>query len=202
MKRFICIVLLLVTAISVTACAENKGVEIPDGMKLIGENNKLFYMFVPSSWMERAGDVPTAYVSSSDTTNVMAVTYMLPADYDAAKEQAEESADEQVNGDTARAAYIDRFFESFSADAEKNYGDNFKLIGEPSDAQRLGGLYSKQYVFEQTTGGVVYRHRMAVTYCQGLGGGLIVYVIYTAKAENYDLYAKNVDDIIREFRFR
>ncbi len=194
MKKVVCVLLLLAISVMAVSCGGAE-VEVPDGMKIASGENELYYLFVPNSWSIRESSPPVAFISATDMSNVTVVSYVLETDVETSAETTSEGdAAEIVN---PRAPYIDAFWNEFYADANTTLRA-FDTVGEPIDTQQLGGLYAKQYVYTHKTGDVEYKHRMAVTYY----GEMIIYLLYSSTAENYDAHAADVDQIIKEFMFK
>ncbi len=195
MKKFVCVLLLLAIAVMTVSCG-GSAVEVPEGMKIASGENELYYLFVPNAWSIRESSPPVAFISATDMSNVTVVAYVLETDV-AATTTAADSSSESAEVVNPRAPYIDAFWKEFCEDANTTL-IAFDTVGEPIDTQPLGGLYAKQYVYTHNTGGVEYKHRMAVTYY----GEMIIYLLYSSTAENYDSHAADVDQIIKEFMFK
>ncbi len=191
MKKFVCVMLLLAMCLLVVSCGGTE-VKVPDGMKVASGENELYYLFVPNAWSIRESSPPVAFISATDMSNVTVVAYVLETEVETGA-SAETNA-EDVN---PRAPYIDAFWNEFCDDANKTL-IAFQQVGETIDTQQLGEQYAKQYVYTHTTGGIEYKHRMAVTYY----GEMIIYLLYSSTAENYDSHAADVDQIIKEFKFK
>ncbi len=187
MKKIVCILLLLVICAMTVSCASSE-VEVPDGMKLASGSGELYYLFVPNAWTVKEGSPASAFVSASDMSNVSVVAYVLE------NEVKTENTDEAQN---PRAPYIDAFWAEFCDDASTTLVE-FDVSEEIIDTQTLGGYYAKQFVYTHKAGGVAYKHRIAVTYY----GEMIIYLIYSSTAENYDSHAADVDSIVKEFKFK
>ncbi len=190
MKKIVSVLLLLAICVLTVSCGGTE-VEVPDGMKLASGENELYYLFVPNAWSIRESSPPIAFISATDMSNVTVVAYVLETEVETA------TADESAEVVNPRAPYIDAFWNEFCADANTTL-IAFQQVGDTVDTQQLGEQYAKQYVYTHTTGGVEYKHRMAVTYY----GEMIVYVLYSSTAEYYDSHAADVDQIIKEFKFK
>ena len=202
MKKIICIFVLLVMCFSIVSCGQSE-VEIPDGMKQASEANDLFYLFIPASWTySRGHNMPYAYVSESDTSNVSVVLYMLneaeitTADTTAAETTEATSDAESSKVENPREPYIDQFWTEFTENAVLSYGESFNLI-EKSEAV-LDRLYAKQFIYSESTGGKEYKH-LAVVTCYG---GMIVCFTYTSTVDNYEAHLNEVNLMIKEFKFK
>ncbi|MBR2478878.1 MAG: hypothetical protein IKB47_00550 [Clostridia bacterium] len=189
MKKIVCILLLLVICVMTVSCSGSE-VKVPDGMKLASGSGELYYLFVPNAWTVKEGSSASAFVSASDMSNVSVVAYVL-------QNEVETEGGDEAAAQNPRAPYIDAFWSEFCADAGKTL-IAFDVSDEVIDTQTLGGFYAKQFVYTHTTGGVEYKHRMAVTYY----GEMIIYLLYSSTAENYDSHAADVDNIIKEFQFK
>ncbi len=206
MKRIVSILLLMIICVMAVSCSEAE-VKIPDGMKLASGEGALYYFFVPNAWTVKDGNPPTAFISATDMSNVSVIAYVLEAPNADETTVADTTSAETTAADTTsvdttveenpRAPFINAFWNEFCADAKTTLNE-FTVVGDIIDTQQLGGFYAKQYVYTHKTGGVEYKHRMAVTYY----GEMIIYVIYSSTAENYDSHAADVDKIIKEFQFK
>ncbi len=195
MKKVVCVMLLLAICLLTVSCGGSE-VEVPAGMKIASGDSELYYLFVPNAWSIRESSPPVAFISATDMSNVTVVAYVLETEVESttAGTAAEGDEAEVVN---PRAPYIDAFWKEFCDDANTTLRA-FQQVGEPIDTQQLGGQYAKQYVYTHKTGDVDYKHRMAVTYY----GEMIIYLLYSSTAENYDSHAADVDNIIKEFLFK
>ncbi len=190
MKKVVSVLLLLAICVLTVSCGGAE-VSVPDGMKIASGENELYYLFVPNAWSIRESSPPVAFVSATDMSNVTVVAYVLETDVEAG---TTDGSAEVVN---PRAPYIDAFWNEFCADANETL-IAFQQVGEPIDTQQLGEQYAKQYVYTHKAGGVEYKHRMAVTYY----GEMIIYLIYSSTSEHYDSHAADVDQMIKEFKFK
>lgn len=196
MKRLVCVCLLLAVCIGAVSCGNAK-VDVPSGMKLASEESDSFYLFVPTAWsFKRAYDMPYAYYSASDASNITVMQYIIPAenDTDTATGTATETAAE-TEKQNPRAPYIDKYWEGFLKEADVSLSA-FAVLETTETA--LNDYYAKQYVYTQKTAGVEYKHRQIVTY----DGSMIFCLTYSAKAENYDSHTEDVDKIFTEFKFK
>lgn len=184
MKKFICFVLIAMICLVAVGCGND--IEIPDGMKLASGDEELYYFFVPSSWeVKRGYDMPYAYYSAGDPSNVN-VTVYYPEDLKV--ETTTESATDP------RKPYIDAYWTIFTEET-KNLNE-FTLV-ETKDA-KLGGVYAEEFIYTEKTGGTVYRHRAAITY----HGGLIFSLTYTSTEANFDIHQGDVNSIFKEFKLK
>ena len=182
MKKFICLALVALICLVAVGCGSD--VEIPDGMKLASGDDEIYYFFVPSSWeVKRGYDMPYAYYSATEPSNVN-VTIYYPDETSVSTDGAEDP----------RAPYIYAYWEKFSKEAAEL--KEYTLV--ETKTSKLGGVFAKEYIYTEKTGGTVYRHRAAVTYY----GELIVSLTYTATEENFDTHLGDVNSIFAEFKFK
>lgn len=204
MKRVICVILLVVICAFAVSCGDSSKVEIPNGMKAAYEESDLFYFFIPSEWTyDRGHDMPYAYFSATDTSNVMIMLYMLddaeittvPDGTTAASDTEAADTTTSETPENPRAAYIDKYWSDFTKEANTTL-QAFELLEQTETT--LNDYYAHSYVYTQKTGGVTYKHRAVVTYY----GDMIVCFTYTATEENYDKHAADVDNMLAEFKFK
>lgn len=197
MKKIICVFVLLIMCFSIVSCGQSE-VKVPDGMKQASESTDLFYLFVPANWTySRGHNMPYAYVSESDTSNVSVVLYMINESEITTSGTTAILPNEETAAQTnPREPYIDHFWSEFDKNAVLSYGESFGLI-EESDAV-LDGLYAKQFVYSEKTGGQTYKHLAVVTYY----GGMIVCFTYTSTEKNYDSHLSEVNLMLKEFKFK
>lgn len=197
MKKIICAFVILVMCFSIVSCGEAE-VEVPNGMKLASESNDLFYLFIPANWTySRGHNMPYAYVSESDTSNISVVLYMIDESKITSAVTEDTTSSEETSVKTnPREPYIDRFWYEFEENAVLSYGDSFKLIEESETA--LDTLYAKQFTYSEITGGKTYKHLAVVTYY----AEMIVCFTYTSAEDNFDSHLSDVNSMIKEFKFK
>jgi len=186
MKRILSLILLAVICLFAVSCGKDSDVEVPDGMKLISEEDDLFYLFVPTSWKEDRGyGNPYAFVSGNDNSNVNVMFHLL-------------NTTPESNG--TREPYIDAYWAEFENSVKKGFY-SYSLIEDECKDSTLGGgdIFAKQYVYTvKNMGEEEYKCRAVVTYY----GQMICCLTYTSTVQNYDSHTSDVDKIIAEFRFK
>ncbi len=189
MKKIFCFILLAVMCFCAVSCGSSSDVEIPDGMKLVSEDDDLYYMFVPQTWTEDRGyGTPYAYYSGSDTSNVTVMFYLLE----------ETNVEKDENAVNPREPYIKAYWAEFEADV-KNGFLAYDLIDEECKDCTIDGVYAKQYVYTvKTASEEEYKCRAVATYY----GQMVFCITYTAEISKYDSHTADVDKIITEFKFK
>ena len=190
MKRIISILLLAVICVFAVSCGDNSDVKVPDGMKLISEDDDLFYLFVPSNWTSNRGyGNPYAYVSGEDTSNVTVMFYVLDTDAVTADPSAE----------NPKEPYIDYYWGTVVESLENGFLSYSLSEDESNSTESLDSIYSKQFVYTvKTKDKTEYKCRSVVTY----HGEMIFCLTYTAESANYDTHTESVNKIISEFKFK
>ena len=187
MKRILCFILLAVICFMAGSCSKKSDdVAIPDGMKLISEEDDLFYFFVPNEWTgDRGYGNPYAFVSGSDNSNVNVMFHLLS---------------EAPETDGTRKPYIEAYWTEFENSVEKGFYSYSLIESECKDTTLGGGdIYAKQYVYTvKNMASEEYKCRAVVTWY----GQMICCLTYTSSVENYDSHAADVDKIIAEFKFK
>lgn len=201
MKKIVCALLLLIICFSATSCGE-ASIEVPNGMKLASEEQDPYYLFIPSGWAyDRGYNMPYAYHSASDTSNVMVMLYQAPVDANDSNSDTEEKVSETLDPTVetnVREPYIRDFWSKFQKDAVDLYGTSYELLEETASA--LGGYYAIQYTYSEKIGTETYKHISVVTF---LGSSnLFVCFTYTAKESNFDKHLSDVNTMIKEFKFK
>ncbi len=147
---------------------------VPEGMKLVTDNDVAYRFFAPESWV--TGDAEAAalvYASESDRSNVTVMGYAAPDAYSVA---------------------------NYWEDTEKYYKDtlrDYTLVGEPTQSE-MGGKRATVYEYTYSLGGVTYKCRQAIC----VYSYLIVVMTYTALPENYDAHMAEVEQMQGALTFR
>ena len=205
MKKIISILLaVMVLAIPMVSCA-NGGAEvaIPEGMVLASGDNSAYYLFIPQNWKAVEG-YSTYGGTAADGSNVVVSTYTaadIGIEETTATTEAEETtaaSDTTEAGEALTGAekYIAEYWAMCKVSFAKELRD-FAIESE-GKATKLDGKAAGKFVYTASFEGVKYKMQMTVAY----SGGLMYIVTYTAKADNYDSHATEVDKILSEFKFK
>ena len=148
---------------------------IPEGMKLVTDNDLAYRFFVPDSWVVGNADAASlVYASESDRSNVTVVGYVPDAEgYSVA---------------------------DYWENTEKYYKDAFTdytLLSEPAES-KMGGKNATVYEYTYSLGGVTYKCRQSIC----VFGYMIVVMTYTALPENYDAHMAEVEQMQENLTFR
>ena len=149
--------------------------DIPDGMKLVTDNDVAYRFFAPESWVvSEAEAAAQVYVSETDRSNVTVVGYVPEEDGYSAADYWE---------------YV-----------EKHYRDSlaeYTPVGEPAES-KMGGKNATVHEYTYSLGGVTYKCRQTVC----VYSYMIVIMTYTALPENYDAHLAEVERMQAELAFR
>ena len=151
---------------------------IPEGMKLVTDNDVAYRFFAPETWV--VGEAEAAalvYASEADRSNVTVVGYVPSV------------------GDTELYGAAD-----YWEDTEKHYKDaltDYALTAEPAEST-MGGKKATVYEYTYSLSGVNYKCRQTVC----VYSYMIVIMTYTALPENYDAHLAEVERMQAELTFR
>lgn len=171
MKKTLALLLCALSLLSLCACGED--VTVPTGMMLASGKIADYYLFVPANWtVNSATGITSAYVSSSDHTNVSMTSYAL--------------SEKEI---TARE-YFDSHREEISA--------VFSEMSEPEFTDtKLDETPALQVVYTAKSAGVSYK--IMQVYC--LRGESVYLFTFTATPEKYEEHLEKIGVILTEFRF-
>ncbi len=148
---------------------------VPDGMKLVSNNDVLYRFFAPESWIAEPGSAASlVYVSEEDRSNVSVIGYVPEAE-------------------TYSVA-------DYWTDMEKHYRatlEGYTLVGEPTES-KIGNRNATVYEYTYSVGGVTYKCRQAVC----VYSYMVVVMTYTALPENYDAHMEDVEAMQAAMTFR
>jgi hypothetical protein len=148
---------------------------IPDGMKLVTDNDVAYRFFVPNEWV--IGDAEAAalvYASESDRSNVTVMGYVPDTD----------------------GYSVADYWENTEKQYKSTLAD-YALTAEPRE-ETMGGRKATVYEYSYSLGGVTYRCRQAVC----VYSYMIVIMTYTALPENYDAHLDDVAAMQGALTFR
>ncbi len=148
---------------------------VPEGMKLVTNNDVAYRFFAPESWV--VGDAEAAslvYASDTDRSNVTVLSYNPDADGYGVADYWE---------------YVEKHYKDTLAD--------YTPASEPV-AGKMGGKNATVYEYTYSMGGVTYKCRQAVC----VYSYMIVVMTYTALPENYDTHLPEVEQMQEKLTFR
>ena len=154
-------------------------VDVPEGMKLVSDNEVGYRFFAPESWIRDTRNGQNfVYVSEEDRSNVSMFSYDIGED----------------------ATYtVDTYWETCKEQYENTLGD-FVLVSESEITLKNGDngeKTAKVYEYTYTLGGVSYKARQMVVLV-----GMIYTMTYTALPEQYDLHISEVEAMEQALYFR
>ncbi len=150
---------------------------VPEGMKLVSDNDAFFRFFAPSDWLTVPGSATyQVYASEEDRSNVSVLGY-IP----------------NTNSTTYDNA-------AYWAEVEKEYQSVLKdyTLLSTTTGEKMGDLNATVYEYTYTVGGVSYRARQVVC----VYSLMIVTMTYTALPENYDRHIEDVKAMQSAIIFR
>lgn len=148
---------------------------IPEGMKLVSDNDVPYRFFAPDDWAVDGGSAAcTVYVSEEDRSNVSVIGYVPEVDKYSVADYWE-------------------MCEKYYKDAL----DDYTLTAEPVEAT-MGGRKATVYEYTYSLGGVDYKTRQAIC----AYSDMIVVMTYTALPENYDAHLADVEAMQGALTFR
>lgn len=147
----------------------------PEGMKLASTEKVPYRFYVPEVWkINDRTESAAAYYSDSDSSNVHVQMYMM--------------------GDDSPATVADYF-----AYCESKYKEIFESYSLESTTDiKMDGIAAKQYIYDVTEGGVVYKQLQAIV----KKGEVYYTVTYTATADKFDSHIEDVKKMIEKFDIR
>ena len=171
MKKTIALLLCALSLFSLSACGSD--VSVPTGMMLASGKIADYYLFVPGNWtVNSATGITSAYVSTSDRTNVSVTSYALP------------------DKDTTARDYFEKHREEISS--------VFTEMSEPEVSDTtLDETPAVQYVYSVKSAGADYK--ILQVYC--VRGDSSYIFTFTATPEKYEEHLEKVGIILAEFRF-
>ena len=148
---------------------------IPEGMKLVTDNDVAYRFFAPASWVEgNAEAAALVYASETDRSNVTVVSYVP-----------------EVDGYSVA---------DYWENTEKYYKDalaDYTPVAEPAEA-KMGGKNATVYEYTYSLSGVTYRCRQVVC----VYSYMIIVMTYTALPENYDAHLAEAERMQDALTFR
>ena len=171
MKKFICLILILATALLLFSCSKDE--EIPENMQLVSTDNVAYRFYVPKAWTVNSTEIPSAYFSATEKSNVSVTTTPV----------------EDVG---TLADYWTKCDESYKAALT-----NYQQIGEVENVI-VDEKNAIKCVYEFKLDGTDYKVMQAFVG----NDGYIYSITYTSPKENYDLRLDEVNNIISVFKFR
>ena len=148
---------------------------IPDGMKLVTDNDVAYRFFAPNEWVvSDAQAAALVYVSESDRSNVTVMGYVPDTD----------------------GYSVADYWENTEKQYKSTLAD-YALTAEPRE-ETMGGRKATVYEYSYSLGGVTYRCRQAVC----VYSYMIVIMTYTALPENYDAHLDDVAAMQGALTFR
>ncbi len=148
---------------------------VPEGMKLITNNDVAYRFFAPESWVVgNAEAAALVYASETDRSNVTVVGYVPDAE----------------NYSVA----------DYWENTEKYYKDaltDYTPTAEPTES-KMGGKKATVYEYTYSLSGVTYKCRQSIC----VFGYMIVVMTYTALPENYDAHLTEVEQMQASLTFR
>ena len=154
-------------------------VDVPDGMKLVSDNEVGYRFFAPESWIRDTKNGQNfVYVSEEDRSNVSMFSYDI--------------------GDDATYT-VETYWDMCKEQYENTLG-GFEVISESEITLQNGDNGEKQamvYEYTYTLGGTTYKVRQMVVLV-----GMIYTMTYTALPEQYDLHLAEVEAMEQALYFR
>ena len=151
---------------------------VPEGMKLITNNDVAYRFFAPESWVVgNAEAAALVYASETDRSNVTVMGFIPTVD------------------DTELYGVAD-----YWEDTEKHYKDaltDYTLTAEPVEST-MGGKKATVYEYTYSLSGVTYRCRQVVC----VYSYMIIVMTYTALPENYDAHLAEAERMQDALTFR
>lgn len=188
MKKIIIFVLCLITCASCFASCGSQDDFVPAGFKRASSKDADYVLYVPEAWVvDISTGVTTAYVSSSNQTNVSFISFDLSEDV---KKEFEDK--EKITVDDYWSYYEKTFKDTFSdmKYAENGNGDNIKLSN--------GKLDGKKYIYTATVTGIECDFMQVIA----IKGETVYMLTYTAREDNFATYKDKVDEIIEHLEIK
>ena len=156
-----------------------ENVEVPEGMKLISDNEVAYRFFAPESWIRDVRNGQNlVYVSEEDRSNVSMISY----DYGV---ETAFSAEEYWK--ECKDRYVDAL-ENFTVLSEEEI-----LLKNGDNGEKKAMVY--EYTYE--LGGVTYHVRQMICYV-----GMVYTMTYTALPEHYEAHLEDVLAMEQALYFR
>ena len=174
MKLKALFVLLIISALVFSGCANTSDIEAPDGMKLFSNEHTDYTAFVPVSWIvDMSTGTLSAYVSSADASNVSITAQALET-----------------------PTTLNDYWKGYEEDFKATFAD-MEYEGEAPTTTTLSGEAANKYVYTATVTGTQYKFMQVVAIRE-----MTVYVItYTSTPEAYDTNMEDVEKILDNFSF-
>ncbi len=182
-NRITALLLCMLMLLSLVACGNNEGEEVPRGYKIANCEGDDFRLYVPTSWnLNTAYGVAGAYYNFNKRSTVSAVKYPIDDAMNAAMGE---------NTDRLGWFYENRLLPPLAA---SELGGTLKTEAEPSPAT-MGTLNAKKFFVSAIVDGATNRFLYVVAESQGA-----FYVLtYTAESDVYDMLLPEVDTMIQMF---
>ena len=147
----------------------------PKGMKKASDGDVQYVCYVPESWVTDLSDKLTyAYVDESGKPNIT-VTCVAPT------------------ADTT----AEKYFTDCEVEYDKNI-EGYARLSEKPQERKIAGRDALSYKYKAVYGGTEYHIMQTVL----VYNDLVYSITYTARADAYDNYIYDVEQILANFRFR
>lgn len=175
MKRYVSVILLILTLLALVSCGEEADLTVPEGMIELSNDKVNYNLYIPDDWTpETSTGVLTAKYSDSILVNVSMMAVTAPADISNA------------------ADYWAQFTEDFG-----NTIAELEMI-EENAAVLLDGHEASRYVYRGTVAGSVSTQYQQIICVKE---GVIYIFTYTADPEKYQEYLPDVEQMLENFSF-
>lgn len=172
MKRFLSIMLVILSCLLLFSCGEKESV--PEGMQKAKGDDASYSLYVPAGWtLISEGGMNGAYYSTSDKSSVT-VSSFFPED---------EMYSIEDYWNASKESYAETY-------------KNFELL-EENVSVVFGGKAAFKYVFGAEIDKVSYKFLQIVA----VHGNMFYTFTYTSTEDNYELHIEDVEKTISEFVF-
>lgn len=176
LKKFIALILALITLLALVSCTGKKDPNVPEGMTYSENEAVDFCLYYPEDWLlDRNDGMVSVRVSDKDRSNVSVTAFTAPADVKNIE-------------DYIKDEYIGL--------VEENFLD-FDMVSD-AEVSTLGGVESRKFVYTASIAGETYKFMQNITYRYGY-----VYILtYTSTLEGFDSHIDEVNGIVDAFEFK
>ena len=192
-KALIVLLTLIICTMGLVSCSSADDY-VPAGYVLASSKDVDYKLYVSDTWVvDMSTGVTTAYVSSSDLSNISFMGFELDSSIininngegqTSSETDGEVDKDDIVSVDDYWQYYASSFEQTFSDMVYETEGDNF-LLGSNK-------LKAKKYVYTATVTGIKFRFLQVVA----IQNKTVYIFTYTAREEAYDNNIEKVNEIL------
>lgn len=188
-KALIVLLTLIICTMGLVSCSSADDY-VPAGYVLASSKDVDYKLYVPETWVvDMSTGVTTAYVSSSDLSNISFMGFELDSSIISiimGEEQTSSQTDGEVDKDDI--VTVDDYWKYYSSAFEDTFSDMEYEAKDENTVLGSNKLKAKKYVYTATVTGIKYRFMQVVA----IKNKTVYIFTYTARE---DAYINNIDKV-------